>query len=874
MIVKNEAHIIREALDAVAPYITSWVIVDTGSDDGTQDVIRSHMAGLGIPGELCERPWRNFGHNRTEALTLAQGRGDYIWVMDADDTVIGTPDFNHLDADVYFMRVGQAPAIDWRAQLFRDGARVRYVGVVHECAVWDDPYVNARLEGEYHIESRRLGSRSQDPQKLVRDRDLLLAEVERNPEHTRPVYYLAQSYFDLKDFANARKWYARRVEMGGWDQEVYYSMFRLADSMAQLDTPWAEVQEAYLRAWEFRPTRAEALYFLAFRCRATKRHQLGYMFAKRAAQIPLPEDDILLVHADIHAWLATEEQATCAWFIGKHAEAFTLWRRVLARPDIPDEARQRIAGNRDFSVPAMLEAASSYPDALVGSLVAGPRDTEVTVSLVAGPDRAATEQTLNSFLHCCTDVSRVGRFLVLDTGLSAQDRTELQERYGFLEFVDADPGAAIVQIREHVQGRFWLHLRQNWRFFAPENLISRLTAVLDAEPQVFQVGINFADAAELTGASAAEQQVRRTPDAGRYVLTSEMATGPAMFDTARLDQAGSLDRTDPDPITTLGQRATTAGPHTASLDEVLCTTARTLPDQVQRPAQPNQVGNPQQQPQAHRRETNSNNNGAIFICGAQRSGNTLMRAMLDSHPRICCGQELKVLPRVAQLYRQISGPYRFVMESYDNTLSDVQSVFRGFVEGLVENYRRAEGKPRWAEKTPQNVGSMVELGEIFPEAKFIHMLRDGRDVACSLITQEWRNPETGVKVDFVKTMSAAARHWRDVVMLARKQAAHPSLNGRVLEVRYEALVTETAPTMRQVLAFLGEEWDEAVLSHHTKDRQSEQEQAQPEMQHILKPVDQSALSRWQRDMTELDKAAFKAEAGALLTELGYASADW
>src|ERR1700757_899707 len=104
MIVRNEAHIIRETLESVTPYISSWVIVDTGSDDGTQDLIRDHMARLGIPGELYERPWRDFGHNRTEALNLAQGHGDYIWVMDADDIVVGTPDFNQLSVDSYLMR--------------------------------------------------------------------------------------------------------------------------------------------------------------------------------------------------------------------------------------------------------------------------------------------------------------------------------------------------------------------------------------------------------------------------------------------------------------------------------------------------------------------------------------------------------------------------------------------------------------------------------------------------------------------------------------------------------------------------------------------------------------------------------------------------
>lgn len=247
MIVKNEADIVAEMFDSVVPYISSWVIVDTGSTDGTQDVIRKHMARLGIPGELHERPWRNFGHNRTEALNLAQGRGDYIWVIDADDIVVGTPDFTQLSADIYRMRLGEPSFIYWRPQLFRDGVRVRYEGVVHEKAVWESDCVVGRLEGDYYVESRRLGARSQDTQKYARDRDLLLAEVERNPEIARSVFYLAQSYFDLGDFVNAHKWYERRVEMGGGDEEVYYSMLRLAESMARLDWPWLAVQDAYLQ---------------------------------------------------------------------------------------------------------------------------------------------------------------------------------------------------------------------------------------------------------------------------------------------------------------------------------------------------------------------------------------------------------------------------------------------------------------------------------------------------------------------------------------------------------------------------------------------------------------------------------------------------
>jgi hypothetical protein len=97
--------------------------------------------------------------------------------------------------------------------------------------------------------------------------------------------------------------------------------------------------------------------------------------------------------------------------------------------------------------------------------------------------------------------------------------------------------------------------------------------VLEAEPQVFQVGINVGDAVKLTGASAPETTVRRTPDADRYVLTEQVACGPAMFDTARLDRAGGAHDSDPDPIAALGRRAAAARLGAASLDEVLCIAA-------------------------------------------------------------------------------------------------------------------------------------------------------------------------------------------------------------------------------------------------------------------------------------------------------------
>ena len=577
MIVRNEAHIVHEVLDSVAPYITSWVIVDTGSDDGTQDVIRSHMASLGIPGELHERPWRNFGHNRSEALTLAQGHGDYIWVIDADDTVVGTPDFSGLSADVYNLRYGRVTASSTgAAQLFRDGLRWRYEGVVHEYAVCDDPFVEERLDGEYYIESRRLGARNLDPQKYARDRDLLLAEVERNPDDARSVFYLAQSYFDLGDFVNAREWYARRVDMGGWDEEVYCAMFRVAESMSQLGAPWPDVQDAYLRAWEFRPTRAEPLHAIAYRyrdrsalparppvCRARRRNPVsrrGHIVCRRR-----------------RLRLARDRRAVGLRILDRQAcEAFMLCRRLLARPDIPDDDRQRIAGNRDFSAPTMIDAALSYPDALVQRLIAGPRDSEVIVSLVAGPDRGATEQMLNSFLNCCARCV-AGRALpggrcrpVSGGSRDCSSSVTGSSSSPFRAPADG-PGAQLAQVRAQIDGRFWLHLGQGWRFFAPENFITRLTAVLEAEPQVFQVG----DQLRRCGQTDRRLRGREARCAGPPMPAA--TSSPTWWRAARRCSRphawigrAVCDGTDRDPIAELGRRAAAAGLRTASLDEVLC----------------------------------------------------------------------------------------------------------------------------------------------------------------------------------------------------------------------------------------------------------------------------------------------------------------
>lgn len=532
MIVRNEAHVVCELLDSIVPFIDHWVIVDTGSDDGTQDLIRNYFAERGISGELHERPWQNFGVNRTEAVQLAQGHADYIWWMDADDLVVGTPNLEDLTADSYDMRMERPGGmVFWRRHLLRDGLPWRWVGVVHEYSTCDQPHTESRLEGDYHIAPRRLGARNLDPEKYLRDAELLLAEVQRHPQDARSVFYLAQSYRDYGDLRSARQWYAHRAELGGWAEEVFYSLLRVAECMSALDEPWPLVQDAYLKAWAYRPTRAEPLYAIASHYRRKREWQLGYFFAKRAGEIPVPAD-ILFVRAGVYGVNILDEQAICAYWLGKQEESFALCQRLLTRNDLDDATRARVATNRDFCIPAVLAVVSAYPEQLALSLTSGPPDSDVTVTLISGPDIRALEDTLNTFLNCCTDIARAGRFLLIDTGLNDAERALLAERYPFLE-VCPEERVDLERIQSRVGGRFWLHLCTGWKFFAREPLIERLIAIFKAESDVCQIGLNFGDATQPANRSAPQSVVRCAPDTGRYVLTTSPITGPAMYDTTR-----------------------------------------------------------------------------------------------------------------------------------------------------------------------------------------------------------------------------------------------------------------------------------------------------------------------------------------------------
>lgn len=494
MIVRDEAPVIRRCLDSVKPYIDYWVIVDTGSTDLTVEIIQSEMAG--IPGEIHHRAWVDFGHNRTEAMELARGKADYILIMDADNIFMAPSGWRwpDLSAGSYnlLMRSG---GMEYRQRLLvSDNYRWRWEGVLHEYLVSEPETVPLSLEGPW-IDRRHEGARSRDPDTYRKDAALLKNALAREPGHHRYAFYLAQSWRDAREPEKALEAYQQRATMGGWDEEVFFSLYQCGVLLEQLGR-WPEALEAYLKSWQYRQCRAEPLYRICRHYRIEGDFALGYFFGLAALQVPWPTKDILFVDAECYRWRLRDEVAICAYYQGKHAESFQLGCALLREPTISEPDRARLLANRDFSVPHVLPVSAHYPQALIHQILQRPASLgEVTLTITSCKRLDLFKITVNSFVNCCSDLSRISRWICIDDNSSEQDRAEMRRLYPFFEFIFKDESekghaCSMNMLIKTIETPYWLALEDDWHFFVTAPYIQDALEIMREDESIGQVLFN------------------------------------------------------------------------------------------------------------------------------------------------------------------------------------------------------------------------------------------------------------------------------------------------------------------------------------------------------------------------------------------------
>ena len=359
MIVKDEEDTMERCLRAVSPYIKYWVIVDTGSKDNTKDVITKTMEELNIPGELHERPWVNFEVNRTESLELAKGKCDYRWIIDADDTFhLENPNINPFagltkEPDSYQILYKLNSLQYHRAQIVKSDQNWVYKGVLHEYLHLEDkPNITQGIVPNSYVmaDISPLKRASSLEEKYSNDAKILEEALVKEPDNARYQFYLAQSYRDSEQLEKSVEAYGKRVEMGGWEEEVYYSMYMIAKIKEKMGASDDEVINLFSRAWEYRPNRLECAFHVMRKLRGQNRFLLSFAYGDIAIKTKGTQD-ILFLETEIWQWRLLDEYSLASYYIGNPEIALEKTSAIANAPffkDLAPEEKTRIMKNMEF----------------------------------------------------------------------------------------------------------------------------------------------------------------------------------------------------------------------------------------------------------------------------------------------------------------------------------------------------------------------------------------------------------------------------------------------------------------------------------------------------------------------------------------------
>lgn len=326
MIVKNESKIISRLFETAKNIFDTYCICDTGSTDNTSDIIKTWMRENNKNGHVIYEPFKNFGYNRThcikEAQRLIRGGeldGDYFLFLDADMKLVVTEKFNK---DIFskngYSIIQKSPTLSYyNLRFVRTSSAVTCRGVTHE--YYDVPEGDLEKIDETVMFIDDVGDGGSKTDKAPRDLRLLTEGIEDSSTPTdlkgRYYFYRANTYFDTNQNDLAIEDYKKRIEIGGWVEEVWYSKYRIGLALERLGRI-NDCTIAHLAAYQHHPKRAEPLYELTRIHRVTGKNHLAYAFYKLAKDIPYPENDVLFINRNVYSYLLDYELSVIGYYVG------------------------------------------------------------------------------------------------------------------------------------------------------------------------------------------------------------------------------------------------------------------------------------------------------------------------------------------------------------------------------------------------------------------------------------------------------------------------------------------------------------------------------------------------------------------------------
>jgi GR25 family glycosyltransferase involved in LPS biosynthesis/tetratricopeptide (TPR) repeat protein len=478
MIVKNEAKIILQCLASVLPLVDYVLIVDTGSEDGTQELIRGFLAAHNVQGAVIDEPWRDFAYNRTFALDRLREveTVDYAMIIDADDVLIPDPTFDpvafksQMQHDLYDVEVSHGGISFYRPQICRNRLTFSFKGVLHEYLEAPPGPITRETAKGFRVVTGLGGARSQNPRKYQDDAAVLenALATETDPFLvSRYTFYLAQSYKDSGEGEKALGHYLKRAELGFWDEEVYVSLLEAGNLMAALGRPFDEVVAVFERAAQIVPARAEALHAASLYCRNQGRNAKGTEFARRGLDLAQPAG--LFIQPWVYDYGLLDEFAVNAYWTGAYRESLDACLKLLATDKLPAEMAKRVVANARFAADklpvheppnlgafgteSLIDQHKLVPQRSLRSRIDG--EPRVLVAILA----KQKEPALPLYLECieALDYPKASIVLYIRTNNNT-DRTEqiLREwvdrvghRYAAVEFDASDVADKVEQFGEH-----------------------------------------------------------------------------------------------------------------------------------------------------------------------------------------------------------------------------------------------------------------------------------------------------------------------------------------------------------------------------------------------------------------------------------------